>query len=130
MLFSFEIGSFNPFTQQTFTIIKTLLIIQSIFLAGASYFKKIPIFFTSLYVFIFVLVMSLVIGLFSYYFITELGNEIGLKFSNVFDFSSGHMHEITIDELWSGKILTMFFAYLLAPLFWTITYFNVKEKEI
>lgn len=128
MFFSFEIGTFNPFNTDTYKTVYFLVLIQSIFLAGASFFKKIPVFFTGLYIFIIGIVIILIVGLLINYF---GGNHF------YFDSSLSYMHihretgEITlINNLWSAQILIFFLKYLLAPIFWTITYFNVKEKEI
>ena len=131
--YTMEIQYFNPFDYENIRYIKSIIIAQSVFIAGASYFKKAPIFKTSAVVFV---LWMILLGIFSYLMINtieNLPNNIGLKVdlgiskSNI-NYNSHYIIQTT--DLWSGQILEIFFTYLLAPIFWTITYFNVKEKEV
>jgi len=126
MLFTFDIGTFNPFNEATYKIVFNLIVIQSLFLAGASYFKKVPVFFTGLYIFIFGLIFMSIVGVMAYY----LSKSFAIPGNGSIMFSSVNANNITIDKLWTGKIIDIFLTYLLAPIFWAITYFNVKEKEV
>lgn len=126
MLFTFDIGTFNPFNEATYKTIFYLVIVQSLFLAGASIFKRVPVFFTGLYMFIFSIVFMIIAGIMAYY----LSKSFDAPGNGSIVFSSVNSDNITIDSLWTGKIFEIFFMYLLAPVFWAITYFNVKEKEV
>ena len=131
--YTIEIGFFNPFDYENIKNINRLIIAQSIFIAGASYFKKAPVFKTSAVIFI---LWMIIFGLFAYLFhftFENLPNNVGV----IANFSTSNTHLnigakniIQTKDLWSGQILDIFFTYLLAPIFWTITYFNVKEKEV
>jgi len=126
LLFTFDIGTFNPFNETTYKAIFNLIIIQSLFLAGASIFKRVPVFFTGLYIFIFSIVFMIIAGIMAYY----LSQSFDAPGNGSIMFSSVNSDNITIDSLWTGKIFEIFFMYLLAPIFWAITYFNVREKEV
>jgi hypothetical protein len=97
-----------------------------LFLAGASTFKRVPVFFTGLYIFIFSIVFMIIAGIMAYY----LSKSFDAPGNGSIMFSSVNSDNITIDSLWTGKIFEIFFTYLLAPIFWAITYFNVREKEV
>jgi len=126
MLFTFDIGTFNPFNETTYKMVFNLIVIQSLFLAGASFFKKVPVFFTGLSIFILGLIFMSIVGAMAYY----LSKSFTIPGDGNIMFSSVNADNITIDKLWTGKIIKIFFTYLLAPIFWVITYFNVREKEI
>ena len=129
--FTFDIATFNPFNETTYKAIFYLVIIQSLFLAGASIFKRVPIFFTGFYMFIFGLVSTIIIAILAYYLSQHTGNGTNLRGGNFsLMFSSSNSEDFTIDKMWTGKAFEIFFLYLLAPIFWTITYFNVREKEV
>ena len=131
--YTMEIGFFNPFDYDNIQYINKLIVAQSIFIAGASYFKKAPIFKTSGVVFI---IWMLILGLFAYlmhFTLENLPANVGLfaefGFSNSY-INGNAQNVIKTADLWSGQILEIFLTYLLVPIFWTITYFNVKEKEV
>jgi hypothetical protein len=131
MFFTFPIGGFNPFTLDTYNAISALIIIQSLYLAGASFFKKIPVFFTSLYIFVFSLILLLVVGVLVHLLTNQIPQYVGLQSEDMeFVFNTQGPKNISKDDFWSGKIISIFFHYLLAPIFWLITYFNLKEKEV
>lgn len=127
--FTFDIATFNPFNETTYKAIFYLVIIQSLFLAGASIFKRVPIFFTGFYMFIFGLISTIIIAILAYYLSKHIGNGENFRGGNLM-FTSANSEDFTIDKIWTGKVFKIFFLYLLAPIFWAITYFNVREKEV
>jgi hypothetical protein len=101
------------------------LIVQSIFLAGAATFKKVPLFFTVFWSFVFLLG----VGLYS--------TGLVYLFRDTFE-STAHqldrgvninLMDLKDSGLWISKIPEFTFYYLTAPVFWAVTYFKIKEKE-
>ena len=131
--YTIEIGFFNPFDYENIQYIYRLIIAQSLFIAGASYFKKAPIFKTGAVVFI---LWMVILGTFSYlvhFTLNNLPEYIGIRANlglSTSDINYNSPNIIETSKLWSGQIFEFFLTYLLAPIFWTITYFNVKEKEV
>lgn len=133
MFYTIEIGTFNPFDASNIKTIKGLIIAQSVFIAGASYFNKLAVFKTGGTVFIIWLVFFIVSSLLLNSTIENIPSNIGLNIDFGISKSNINISAANIIEskdLWAGSILRIFFTYLLAPIFWTITYFNVKEKEV
>jgi len=133
VFYTMEIGFFNPFAKENVENVYFLIIAQSIFILGASYFKKQAIFKTGVVLFILGFVYF---GLWGYLISLNLDNlppNVGV----IADFGMSNTHinghapnTIYSRELWSGRILEIFFTYLLLPILWIATYFNVKEKEV
>lgn len=102
------------------------VIFQSIFLAGSATFRRAPLFFTlfSLFVawiavFIFVVIIS-----------TSLKGEFeNLAFNN-FNIGPNTFPKEDIENHILVQIPKYMFYYLTAPLFWLVTYFKIKEKEV
>ncbi len=131
--YTIKIGNFNPFYYENIVYINKIIIAQSIFIAGASYFKKVPVFKTGVVLFG---LWILIFGLFAYlmhFTFENLPNNVGViansGISNT-HLNIGAKNIIETSNLLSGQILEIFLTYFLAPIFWIITYFNVKEKEI
>ena len=131
--YTMEIGFFNPFAHENIESINLLIIAQSVFIAGASYFKKQAIFKTGAVVFIFWMVTFGLFGYLMHFTLDNLPVDVGLI--TEFGVSNTHINAnapniVNSSELWSGQLLSIFFTYLLAPILWIATYFNVKEKEV
>jgi hypothetical protein len=131
--YTIEIGFFNPFAKENIENVNLLIIAQSVFIAGASYFKKQVIFKTVAIIFILWLV---IFGVFAYlmsFTLNNLPNNVGLfaefGFSNSY-INGNAQNIIKTKDLWTGRILEIFFTYLFVPILWVATYYNVKEKEV
>jgi hypothetical protein len=72
-----------------------------------------------------------VVGVLVHLLTNQIPQYVGLQSEDMeFVFNTQGPKNISIDDFWSGKIISIFFHYLLAPIFWLITYFNLKEKEV
>lgn len=125
-VFNFEVGFINIFTQETLTVFLHYIIIQSILLAGAATFKKVPLFFTISTVFIFALILT--------FYISILALFIKGQFESYnFDGSGIHIRgddfNYNLKNHWLIKVPKTMYYYITAPVFWIYTYFKIKEKE-
>lgn len=120
-----QIGYFRFFGPDTAHEILLYAIIQSVFLAGAATFRKVPLFFTIFWLVVFSL------GIFAYmvslgFMFKESLEAAGEGINhyngniNLMDFQS---------DYWLAKLSKFIFYYALAPIFWAISYFKIKEKE-
>jgi len=121
---------FNPFIPELGKVILVLIPIQALFLIGAATFKKAPLFYTVLYFFVFLLIYGFVIGLVLKYYTGAMNiRSIGDN-TQVIYFSGEVQNQKEINSILSIQTFIFFLTYLLAPIFWLITWFKIKEKEV
>jgi hypothetical protein len=108
--------------------IKYYLILQSVFLSGAVAFRRTPVFYTGFVLFIAGMILIIIVALFTRYFNGIISNA-GLEY-----FSSKALNDLSHFSTLKGKLLyeipKFAFLYLLAPVFWIVTYLKLKEKEV
>lgn len=121
---------FNPFTKTVWVLIAHYIVAQSFFFLGAVFFRKFHFIKTINIIFLIQISLSIITVLF-----------IRIIF---FDFFEGFfgLNEVSIQIQWNalkinpetvriwvntGKIL---YWVIPAPLFWTISYFRIKEAEV
>jgi hypothetical protein len=116
---------FRFFTDELPHLFLIYLIVQSVFLAGAATFKKVPLFFTVFWLFVFLLGIGLYSAGLAYLFrdtfestAHQLDRGVNLNLMDMKD-----------TGLWISEAPEFIFYYLTAPVFWAITYFKIKEKE-
>jgi hypothetical protein len=112
------------------------IVLQSMFLLGATYYHKYSFIKTVLSIFVFLLALCIINCLLVICF---FGTEHGFwKISTPFvmvnkqepiDTQSWHTITYLIPE-WLQKIYLFAVKFLLAPIIWTIAYFRLKDKEI
>ena len=131
--YTIEIGFFNPFDIENLQNIGILIIGQSMFMAGASFFRKNAIIKSGVFIFILWMILFGIFGYLMSTTISNLPNNVGL----IADFGISNTHinynALNIIEtkyLLTSQILSVFFNYLLFPILMVITYFNIKEKEV
>ncbi len=101
-------------------------ILQSIFLAGAATFKKVPIFYTGFTLFIVGMILS-ILGLSLSFILKEIFENYYINdFEKTMD---THFYNYNFGDLFIAKIPEYFYWYFLAPVFWVIGFFKLKEKE-
>lgn len=128
---SLSLAFFNPFNSYVWITIAVFIPIQSVFLAGAATFQKIPIFYTALYFFIFMLIYGAIAFILIRYYTGGLSfTGIGDNDNIVFSSTNGLPSEMSIENISSIKAFKFFFTYLLAPIFWVVAWFKLKEKEV
>lgn len=119
-IFSVHVDFFNIFSQpDLFKNIGQYLIIQSIFLAGAATFTKVPILKTPLIGFAISIIFMILLSILSFLIFHTLHFEFGPNFGAAQNINTKFL-EIT------GKVL----LYITPFVFWTITFFKLKEKQI
>lgn len=117
--FDLDVGFVNLFTEDTGDVILAYIIAQSLFLVGAATFRKVPLFFTLFSLFLVGVVTATYFGILTY----SLFNEF--KGSS----SSGNM-SFKFEDDTIMKYFKYLMYYATAPVFWVVTYFKLKEKEV
>jgi len=123
-------GIFNPFVPGIWVKVGHYMILQSIFLKGASFFRKQHFIKTILALIVILLVISILSTLsfqfiFSNYFDSgffsrwSFGNDLSIHDSNL----NGCYHTISL-------VIKVFYFGLLAPMCWAFTYYRLKGVEV
>jgi hypothetical protein len=117
---------FNPFDRTTLRVTGIFLVIQSIFVFGSVYFKRMAFAKTILSVIGVVIILSLVSGLIYTIFHIDIFLQTGFK--NFASMGPGFDPGFFVDFF--KTVPGIIFWCLLAPFFWVVTYFRLKEKEV
>lgn len=104
------------------------VIFQSILLAGAATFRKVPLFFTSFTLFIAGVIIMIVVVIIAFsmkdYF--DGLDHVNISLSDTHYDVEGEMK----NSFFLFKLPKFMFYYLTAPIFWVVTYLKLKEKEV
>ncbi len=124
-----SLSSFNPFDGGNIDVIKSYLVLQSIFLLGAIAFRRNSFMKTVGTLFGLGFILSTFwtvfgVGTFSEYI--NIGRDVSFNFSGMKQLPG------TIGESMEtyGNVMTWLFWLALAPVMWFITYFKLTEKEV
>ncbi len=126
--FDLEVNFINLFTLEVWKTLSAYIVIQSLFLAGAATFRKVPLFFTILIMFIGGIIMSTYLGILSYSLFNEF-NEASNSDFGIFSLKTKDFRYNAEDET-ALKYFKYFINYATAPIFWVVTYLKLKEKEV
>lgn len=129
MRMGYDLPSFSPFNGENLGVIKTYLVIQSIFLLGSVAFRRNSFLKTIAVVIGIGFVLSTFwavfgVGTFSEYI--NIGKSMSFNFSGVKQLP-GNIGDSM--EMY-GNVLSWLFWLVLAPVMWLITYFKLTEKEV
>lgn len=127
--FNYQRLPFNPFNAFYLLIIKLYLVLQSIFLLGALYFRRFEVFKTL----VSLLAIAIVFGIIGFILVRIFFYD---AFEGLFETSnhtipyipSEGFRDFVSGSLWSTVQNLFWFA--LAPLFWIVGYFKMKETEV
>ncbi len=121
LIFSTQIEFYNPFTEAGFKNMGIYVVTQSIFFLGALYFRKNNMLKTLLSLFVIIVVISTVSGLFGWIILGEFNqiNEENLPPQRL---------ELFTDTI--PQIARVLFWGLTAPFFLIVSYFKLKEREV
>lgn len=121
LIFSTQIEFYNPFTEAGFKNMGIYVVTQSIFFLGALYFRKNNMLKTLLSLFVIIVVISTVSGLFGWIILGESNqiNEENLPPQGL---------ELFTDTI--PQIARVLFWGLTAPFFLIVSYFKLKEREV
>jgi len=125
----YSLAMFNPFNKDFYSVIYSLLPLQAVLFAGASTFKRLPLFYTALYTFIAGLVYTFLILFLAKYVFGDVIQDLNFMDSELSYLNLDTMENKTISIL-SFDFLKVLFSYLLAPIFWIVAWFKIKEKEV
>lgn len=120
---------YNPFNLNVWKAYLIFLPIQAVFLAGAATFKKVPIFYTALYTFILGLIFIFVISFIARYLFDDFLKTFDVMPNASFQFHLNDGASVDFNSF-PIDIVKFFFNYLVAPVFWIIAWFKIKEKEV
>jgi len=114
-----DFRSFNPLDDIPFNAMRYYLVVQGIFLVGATHFKG--------YVFpktLFALILfAAICGFIAYLIMSDL-----FQTESGDDESMEYLEGTLVHQMWLG--LQWMFWWILAPLCWVVTYLGLKEKEV
>lgn len=124
-----SLSLFNPFNADFYKTILSALPFLSILFAGASTFKRMPLFYTALYLFITGLVLTFSILFLGKFVFGDLINNFESmdSYQTLFGLDPYNRDSLSIV---SFDILGFFLTYLLAPIFWIVAWFKINEKEV
>jgi hypothetical protein len=132
-IFGYGHAFFNPFQRGIMMAIAVYLVCQAVFLVGSVYFRKLAFVKTALYLVLFSIAVSVLVGVTGYIIFRDYadGGRIMLEpYMNELG-RSGEMEALIgplAERFWVAfKIL--FFA-ALAPVCWIISYLRLRETEV
>ncbi len=126
VVFGRSLGLFNPFTTDVLEAAGVYLTVQSLFVFGSLYFRRMALAKTLLAIIVLGLALGLVAGL------VFAAVNLDLIVKGVLAFSSfpartvapGYWHAPWMEAV--GIVLRI----LIAPFFWVVTYFRLREQEV
>jgi hypothetical protein len=121
LIFSTHLEFYNPFTEAGFRNMGIYIVTQSVFFLGALYFRKNNMLKTLLSIFVIIVALGTIAGLFGWIILGEFNqiNEENLPPQGL------ELFTVTIPHI--AKIL---FWGLTAPFFLIVSYFKLKEREV
>jgi hypothetical protein len=139
LVFGFGLGFFNPFTAEVWKSIGHYLILQSVFLAGSVWFRKMPLVKTALSILVFAVACGTVVSIAGGLMFADRlsaqsvttsplvihGNGWNLDLSRIFAEGTPAMKGIEVFQ----SIVKVLFYGLLAPAAWLAAYFKLRETE-
>ncbi len=128
-------GYFNPFNQNALLVMAVYLVVQSVILVGAAYFKKAVLSKTFLVLSLFNLVLFLAAFLAARIVFWGFFDGFWLDFDTIERITesvvAGQLDNYFVNAGRVAKwIVGIVFWVITAPLCWTIVYFRLKETEV
>lgn len=117
---------FNPFSSTNLLNMGIYLVVQSIFVFGSVYFKRMALAKTVLSLLAIIMMLSIFSGL--VFALINIDTIIANGFWGFRSYSGTWTPPFV--TLILGTVPGVIFWGLLAPLFWTLSYFRLKEKEV
>jgi len=111
------------------------LTVQSLFLLGATMFKKSPLFYTFLFSFVAAILYSFVQVMMAKYLFSDLIDVVSSSKGNYVVSTPSSISFVTMykggdTSTISLQVSHIFFAYLLPLSLWVAAWFKIKEKEV
>ncbi|MFA4839048.1 MAG: hypothetical protein WC703_06200 [Candidatus Neomarinimicrobiota bacterium] len=128
LLFHQSLLAFHPFTRETLTALGVYLVTQSVFLFAAVYFRSHAFFKTLLSIFSFSLIVSIfamvVVRLVFWKYFNGLFVPDHFDINLRYMFGNGESF-----ARFASAVSKILFWFVMAPYFWIVTYFRLKETE-
>jgi len=125
--FNLETNLLNLFDMQVLEGFMYYVILQSVLLAGAATFRKVPLFFTSFTLFVVGVIIIIFIVIIAFGFKEYVEN---LDMVNLHIDGQHYDIETEMENHFLVRFPKFMFYYLTAPIFWVVTYLKLKEKEV
>jgi hypothetical protein len=139
LLFGFGHGFFSPFTAEVWTAIGYYLIVQSVFLAGSIWFRKMSFMKTVLWLMVFAVGCAIILAVAARILLADDLRALGIQMSGI----SVQGNNLNFDPqkllaegtpAWRGlmvfcRIAQVLFYGFLAPVGWLAAFFKLKETE-
>lgn len=121
---------FNPFTKMVWKLMPHYFVAQSIYFLGAAYFRKYNFIKTINVIFLILILVSILGALFfRIIYFDFFDTFFGIKDTSLMiQWDKISLAPETIDTL--INIAKVLYWLIPAPLFWTISYFRIKEAEV
>jgi hypothetical protein len=124
---------FNPFERYTLIVVAVYLVTQAVFLVGSVYFRKLAFIKTNLYLWLFGIVLSILVGVIGWFIFRDyaVGRRIELEpyFQRLGE--SGEMQAVLApmaEKFW--QVAKVLFLGVMAPVCWVISYLRLRETEV
>jgi hypothetical protein len=125
--FNLEANIINLFHKEVLEGYMYYVILQSVFLAGAATFRKVPLFFTTFALFVAGVAITIFVVILAF---AMKGYVESLDMLSVNLDGVDHSYEADFENHFLFKAPKFMFYYLTAPIFWFVTYLKLKEKEV
>lgn len=116
----------NPFVM----FILVYMGVQSAYILGSVYFAKFSFIKTTISLLMIALVVSLFVGKVLTAMLPPGGYYRGLTSYQVWEGGSFELSKIIMLPDWADSLLGFLVKYAFAPIFWVVTYFRFKEKQV
>ncbi len=126
--FSFSFWEFNPFSEFNLFFIKLYIVIQSVFILGAATFNRFSFFKTLFALGLIYIALSLFGWLLFRIIFADLFDGLLVPRDNITVFPSYRFQDFVEFTAW--PLLQNIFWYVMAPIFWVVAYFKLKEREV
>jgi hypothetical protein len=126
--FNYSFLPFNPVAPFYLFMIKLYLVIQSIFILGAIAFNRFAFFKTLFALFLLVLVFGVIMWIIFRILFAEYFDGVFTPVDNVQVIPGKNFQNFIEFTAW--PVLQHIFWFVLAPLFWVVAYFKLKEREV
>jgi hypothetical protein len=125
---------FNPFARNVLLATVTYLVVQSVFLAGSAFFRRLAFLKTALFLILFGIGLSIIIGVAMRFLLADFGWRGGtLNLGPYFgQLQQGGPAEAALLPLFKGFLLALkiLFWGFLAPVCWLAGYLRLAETEV
>ncbi|HTF31736.1 MAG TPA: hypothetical protein VK625_22920, partial [Flavitalea sp.] len=104
--------------------------VQSAYILGSVYFPKFSFIKTTISLLLVALLISLYVAKILQPMLPDGGHYVSLTSFRIFENNDFNQQKIVSLPGWTNNTLTFLLKFAFAPIFWVVTYFRFKEKEV